>query len=186
MFCIGGHRAALAAAATVGSLVVALAPSANAATLPVNAEVGVGTLLDVASFGAHSLQQIRRSVPHVVTADIDRWRLTSSLPPIVVWSSGRRLGPPDCPGPGAKERAGSRRPLAGDDVARPRFAARRTDSRRWAVDAAIDRQRARAAGPSGAIPPPARPGRSSRQILHQSHEPRTSRLIVHQSLFASR
>jgi len=72
MFFIGGHRAALAAAASFGSLVIALAPSANAATLPVNAEVGVATPLDVAAFERTVSNQYHVAFRNVVTADIDR------------------------------------------------------------------------------------------------------------------
>jgi len=72
MFCIGGLRAALAAAATAGSVVLALAASANAATLPVNAEVGVGTPLDVATFERTVSSRYHVAFRNVVTADIDR------------------------------------------------------------------------------------------------------------------
>jgi len=72
MLCTGRRRAAFAVAAAIGSLVVAAAPSANAATLPVNAEVGVGTPLDVASFERTVSNKYHVAFRRVVTADIDR------------------------------------------------------------------------------------------------------------------
>jgi FG-GAP-like repeat len=72
MPCTGRRRAALAVAAAIGSFVLAAAPSATAATLPVNAEVGVATPLDVAAFERTVSDQYHVAFRNVVTADIDR------------------------------------------------------------------------------------------------------------------
>ena len=71
MFSTGWRRAAFTAAAVV-PLVGALAPSASAATLPVNAEIGVGTPVDVDTFERTVSNRYHFAFRKVVTADIDR------------------------------------------------------------------------------------------------------------------
>src|SRR6266446_201651 len=71
MFSTGWPRAAVTAAA-VAALVGGLAPSAGAATLPVNAEIGVGTRVDVTTFERTVSNQYHVAFRKVVTADIDR------------------------------------------------------------------------------------------------------------------
>src|SRR5258705_9259236 len=70
MFCTAWRRAAFTAA--VASLVGAFALSASAETLPVNAEIGVGTRVDVTTFESTVSNQYHVAFQKVVTVDIDR------------------------------------------------------------------------------------------------------------------
>ncbi len=71
MFSTGWRQAAFTVV-MVGSFVGALVPSASAATLPPNAEIGVGTHVDVAAFERTVATRYHVAFRKVVAADIDR------------------------------------------------------------------------------------------------------------------